>query len=126
MATRAAKGALKSNQRPVGLVQSHATARGGDVDVFDPDAELTRYEDAGLDGEGLSLLEDGVLRGVQVWRLVDIHSDAVPKAVAEVISESGGLDDVACGLVDRTAQDTWSKGLRGSFLGCDHRVVCGA
>src|SRR3954447_7657460 len=72
-------------------------ARRVEVDqVLDPDAELAFEVDAGLDGEDCGTRQRCVGRDSrEAWVLVRREADAVPRAVPEVLTVTGRLDDVA-------------------------------
>src|SRR5215216_6968904 len=80
----------------LGCAAEHLVAALRDDDeVLDSSPAATGHVDTGLDGDDVPGLEPRRRRAREPRRLVDVHPDAVPEAVAEVLAVAGGGDQVA-------------------------------
>ena len=99
-----------------------AAVLGDHHQVLDPDPELARQVDAGLDGDDVAgaQLVLGALR--QPRRLVDLEADAVTETVAELLAVAGGVDHRAGDGVDLAAAGPGPDGLEAGQLGLAARA----
>ena len=81
------------------------TVVGDDDQVLDPDPELARDVDAGLDRDHVAGLEHVLRALAQPRRLVDLEPDAVAEPVAEVVLVAALADHRPRGLVGLLAAD---------------------
>ena len=93
-------------------------------DVLEAHAEPPREVDAGLDREGVSHGQDGVVARHEIGVLVLLDPDPVPGAVDEVLAQAGLGDGGARHGVDVLGRDPGSHRVHGGLLrGEQHRVA---
>ncbi len=84
---------LDDSQSMVGVVQTPSAVFGHRDDVLDADAESPGEINAGLDGEAHARHERLLLAFDHVRRLVSGQSDAVARAMNELLAEASIRDD---------------------------------
>ena len=100
-----------------------ASAGTQDHDILDPNAEAAGDVDAGLGAADAVFGHEGLTAGIGKGRLVDVQTEAVAEAVAEVVPEAGFRDDRSCGAVDFASGDAGPAGGDAGKLGLQDGVI---